>query len=393
MFAKWKSCRIGEVCRLINGRAFKPSDWGSKGLPIIRIQNLNDDSKPFNLFAGRVDDKHLVADGDILLSWSGTPGTSFGCFVWGRGRGVLNQHIFKVIVDNALMDRDFFVHAVNERLDEMIGLAHGGVGLRHITKGKLEGIIIPRPPLDEQRRIVVRIRKCMERVEELNGLRLSCLSEASSLVGSFLESRLKAFPLKTPSVTINSITEVSQYGTNTKCSERPSGLPILRIPNVVDGAVSFDRLKYAHLTKREIVKNLLQIGDLLVVRTNGSPDLVGRCAVFEDDGEYGYASYLIRFRLDRKRVMPSYLSYFLRSARGRDCIASIRKTSAGQFNVNSENIKGIRFPLPPMEAQQAFVKEAKRVESIAASIRAEYDSDLSPQLRGSILQKAFAGEL
>ena len=62
---------IGELCKLINGRAFKPSEWENKGLPIVRIQNLNDLSKPFNRFDGKYSDNHFIDNGAILLSWSG----------------------------------------------------------------------------------------------------------------------------------------------------------------------------------------------------------------------------------------------------------------------------------------------------------------------------------
>ena len=137
---EWPLVPIGRLCRLVNGRAFKPSDWTVDGLPIVRIQNLNDHAKPFNRYNGRVDQRVLIDSGDILLSWSGTPGTSFGCFLWERGPAILNQHIFRVHTDTTQVDSEFFIHAVNSRLEEMIGLAHGGVGLRHITKGKLEGI-------------------------------------------------------------------------------------------------------------------------------------------------------------------------------------------------------------------------------------------------------------
>src|SRR5262245_26342261 len=128
--------RIGDVCRLVNGRAFKPSDWVKEGLRIVRIQNLNDESAPFNHYDGQVDPKHVVKDGDVLLSWSGTPGTSFGCFIWSRGNAILNQHIFLVHLADGVYEKEFFVFAVNSVLDEMINQAHGAVGLRHITKGR-----------------------------------------------------------------------------------------------------------------------------------------------------------------------------------------------------------------------------------------------------------------
>ena len=184
MSADWDRAPIGDLCHLINGRAFKPSDWSKRGLPIVRIQNLNDPTKPYNHYDNPIDEKYIIENGDILLSWSGTPGTSFGCFLWNRGRALLNQHIFKVHIDNKRIDAEFFVNAINYRLDEMIAQAHGGVGLRHITKKKLESIEIPLPSLPEQRRIVARIKEMVARVDEIRKLREEALKKAEVVLGA-----------------------------------------------------------------------------------------------------------------------------------------------------------------------------------------------------------------
>ena len=74
----WELHTIGDAMRLINGRAFKPEDWKERGLPIIRIQNLNNKASTFNYCSGYVEDRHRIEAGDILFAWSGTTGTSFG---------------------------------------------------------------------------------------------------------------------------------------------------------------------------------------------------------------------------------------------------------------------------------------------------------------------------
>ena len=94
----WALVRLGQAVELVNGRAFKPSDWTPTGLPIVRIQNLNNPTASFNRYDGEVKDKFLIDTGDFLISWSGTPGTSFGAHVWERSPAVLNQHIFKSII-------------------------------------------------------------------------------------------------------------------------------------------------------------------------------------------------------------------------------------------------------------------------------------------------------
>lgn len=163
--ASWEWCRAVDLIHTVNGRAFKPTEWSDAGLPIIRIQNLNKPSAPFNYFSGDVDAAHLVAPGDLLISWSGTPGTSFGAFVWPGPAGALNQHIFKCTLFDDY--RDFVCLAVNSRLDVLIGDARGGVGLRHFTKDKLERLPLAIPPLDEQKRIVDRVKALNAICDEL----------------------------------------------------------------------------------------------------------------------------------------------------------------------------------------------------------------------------------
>jgi type I restriction enzyme S subunit len=157
----WTRCTIGSLCSLLNGRAFKPTDWSATGLPIIRIQNLNNHEAVFNRFDGEVRSRFLIDSGALLFAWSGTPGTSFGAHIWNGGPAVLNQHIFNVIFDEKKIDKQFFRFAINQKLDELIDKAHGGVGLRHVTKGRFEATEIDLPPLAEQRRIVAKLDNCL----------------------------------------------------------------------------------------------------------------------------------------------------------------------------------------------------------------------------------------
>jgi type I restriction enzyme, S subunit len=151
--------KVGDICHLVNGKAFKPSDWGSSGEPIIRIQNLNGAERPFNFWAGTLERQVKVQTGDVLLAWSGTPGTSFGVHIWNRGSGILNQHIFRVDLDQTRITRRWFMYAVNGQLNKLIALAHGGVGLQHVTRPMVDSLEIPLPPLDEQRRIAAILDK------------------------------------------------------------------------------------------------------------------------------------------------------------------------------------------------------------------------------------------
>ena len=160
----WDWIRLGTFLEMINGRAFKPTDWTSTGLPIVRIQNLNNEDAPFNYCVeADVKEQHIIQDNEFLISWSGTPGTSFGAFIWKRGKAALNQHIFKCYqVGQPYLD-DFLRRAINSRLDFLISQAQGAVGLKHVTKGTLENMPLPLPPRQEQHRIVAKIDQLMAR--------------------------------------------------------------------------------------------------------------------------------------------------------------------------------------------------------------------------------------
>ena len=183
----WAWLRIGEAMRLFNGRAFKPSDWGTTGLPIVRIQNLNKPGAVFNYCDFEVDKKVLIKNDDLLISWSGTPGTSFGAFIWNRGPAVLNQHIFRAELIGDAYDKRFLRLGINGRLDEMISKAHGAVGLQHITKGKLELMVLPVPPLAEQRRIVAKVEELLALCDELEVRQTAAREHRTRLVRSALD--------------------------------------------------------------------------------------------------------------------------------------------------------------------------------------------------------------
>lgn len=153
----WARAPIGQLCELLNGRAFKPTDWTVRGLPIVRIQNLNNSEALLNHFDGEVRDRFLIDSGELLFAWSGTPGTSFGAHIWQGGKAILNQHIFKIQFSEDYLNKRYFRYAIDQKLKELIDKAHGGVGLRHVTKGKFEETEIELPPRAEQDRIVAKL--------------------------------------------------------------------------------------------------------------------------------------------------------------------------------------------------------------------------------------------
>lgn len=119
-----------------------------------------------------------------------------------------------------------------------------------------------------------------------------------------------------------------QYGTSEKANTKGEGIPILRMNNIVDGVLDRRDLKHVRLSMKERARLLLQDGDILFNRTN-SKELVGKCAVFHEVGDYVFASYLIRLRPVATKVLPDFLAYVVNSAVGRSQIDALSRQIIG----------------------------------------------------------------
>ena len=143
---------LGNVAMYINGYAFKPEQRGKIGLPIIRIQDLNDNSYDLGFFDGSYPEQIEINTGDILISWSG----SLGVYKWSKGKALLNQHIFKVVFNKINIDKEFFCYAVKNSLSVMSQQTHGAT-MKHITKKDFDKVLIPYPSLNTQRKIAQKL--------------------------------------------------------------------------------------------------------------------------------------------------------------------------------------------------------------------------------------------
>lgn len=155
----WNIRKLKYLGKYINGYAFKPEDWGNRGKRIIRIQDLTGSNDAPNYFDGQIDEKYLVTNGDILVSWAAT----LNAFVWSKEDGLLNQHIFKAIPNTLLVNYNFFYWMIKEAMLNMNNENKHGIFMQHVTLDVFNNFSVPLPPIDEQERIsdVIK-RNCVE---------------------------------------------------------------------------------------------------------------------------------------------------------------------------------------------------------------------------------------
>lgn len=400
----WVTAPIGDLCTLKNGRAFKPSDWSATGVPIVRIQNLNNPEALHNYYQGNVDDRNRLRGGELLFAWSGTPGTSFGAHIWRGGEAVLNQHIFRVDFDNAALDKRFFRFAINAKLDDLIGVAHGGVGLRHVTKGVFERTPILLPPRAEQSRIadqldtlLARIQACQDRLDAIPALlkrfRQAVLSAAVSgeLTASWRETRgAKAWVRST----VGEVTSSSFYGprfSKDQYTMDVAGVPTIRTTDMDrDGRIHVTPDTPRVLVPDERLDHFgVRPGDLLVTRTGS----IGTMAVFEGGFSAIPSAYLIRFRFT-EHVRSRFMYFVLAAPQGQRALG-LSSTAVTQPNVNAEAIKRISFGLPSQAEQDEIIARVGDLFRLADRIefRLRMVTVQAQRLSPLTLSKAFRGEL
>ena len=189
----------------------------------------------------------------------------------------------------------------------------------------------------------------------------------------------------------------SEYGTSVKCSYEATGLPVLRIPNIVAGEIDLTDIKYATQPVKIDSETSLAKGDILMCRTNGSVRLVGKTAVIKSEFEpyHGFASYLLRFRLVETEVIPKWFHIYATSQLGRTFIEQNAASSAGQNNVSLSLIHTMPIPLPPLAEQRRIVAEVERWLSVVQQAESTVEASLAraERLRQSILKQAFSGRL
>jgi type I restriction enzyme, S subunit len=148
------------TAHFINGCAFKPSDWGDEGLPIIRIVQLTGGDLD-NYFDGEVDKRYHLFDGDLLFSWSAT----LDSFEWQRGPALLNQHIFKVIPHQGTYQR-FLYYSLKHHAPLWADVDAHGSTMRHIKRESL-GNKIWLPDLKSQKMIASLLDRETTRIDAL----------------------------------------------------------------------------------------------------------------------------------------------------------------------------------------------------------------------------------
>ena len=188
----WGRTTIGELCSFTSGTGFGPSDWAKSGLPIIRIQNLNG-SQDFNYYAGAPDPSWIVEPGELPFAWAGVKGVSFGPTIWRGARGLLNQHIYRIL-PAAHIELDWLYLQLQHVTASIEASAHGfKSNLVHVRKSDITGQVCCLPPIEEQRAIAGVVTTWDRGIQQLTDLIAAKLRFKQGLMQQLLTGK-RRFP-------------------------------------------------------------------------------------------------------------------------------------------------------------------------------------------------------
>lgn len=145
----------------------------------------------------------------------------------------------------------------------------------------------------------------------------------------------------------------SQYGISIEMNEDNKGYPIYRMNEIHNMMADLNVNKFADITNEEKEKFTLNDKDVLFNRTN-SYEWVGRTGLYRkvNNKDFIFASYLVRFIPDTKKVLPEYLTAFLNSKQGAWDLKRRARQSINQTNINPEEVKEVEIPLTSIAFQK-----------------------------------------
>lgn len=269
-----------------------------------------------------------------------------------------------------------------------------------VNKGSFSTVKISIAPLPEQRAIVAKIERLFvdldKGIADLKKAQDQLKIYRQAVLKKAFEGELTKEKVSPKLIKLGTVIDKPKYGTSKKCSLEPKGKAVLRIPNIGDGFIKTEELKYAFFDETEITALKLMKGDLLTIRSNGSVDLVGTCALItEKDTDYLYAGYLIRLRPKPDKINSKFLLYCLSSHDLRVQIEFKAKSTSGVNNINSGELSSLEIPYFKLEEQNQIVQEIESRLSVCDKVEQSITESLekADALRQSILKKAFEGTL
>lgn len=374
--ANWGRSKLKYLGTYINGYAFKPSDWSSRGRQIIRIQDLTgSNSAEPNYYDGTLDEKYRVVNGDILVSWAAT----LDAFVWKKEDGWLNQHIFKAIPNEKIV-KDYFWWLLKVAMDNMNNDDKHGIVMQHVTIGLFNNYVVPLAPYAEQQAIADYLDETCSKIDEI-------IAEAKASIDEYKEFKQSVI-FEAVTKGLNKNVEMKQCSVNW-LDEIPSTWESIRLKYLlteinnrsetgkeqplsvsqVMGVVPSSMIAVANPTASYVGQKIVEPNDIVFNK------LKAHLGVFFMSKYHGLVSPDYAVYRTNDKVIPKYLEYLFHTSA---CISEFKKyisgVAEGLMRLYTSDLFNIRICLPKVDEQIKIVKYVENKVELFNSLISEKQS-------------------
>ncbi len=251
----------------------------------------------------------------------------------------------------------------------------------NLSQSKLAELPMALPPLPEQKKISHILSTVQRAIEAQERIIQTTTELKKALMHKLFTEGLRNEPQKQTEigpvpeswevVELGELLEIAQYGLSVKGN--PEGnYPILRMTNQVDGQIVGRNLQFVEISDSEFEKFKVERGDILFNRTN-SLELVGRTAIFDTEGQFVFASYLIRLRTEERKLNPFFLNCYFNTDEIQARLKSIATRAVSQSNISATRLKGFPVPKPSLDEQNEIVAHANALDRKLAVHRSKLE--------------------
>jgi type I restriction enzyme S subunit len=399
----WTAVPLADVAEIQGGIQKQPKRAPKhNAFPFLRVANVTargldlGEVHAIELFDGELQ-RYQLRRGDLLVVEGNGSASQIGrAAVWdGSVEDAVHQnHLIRVRPGPQLDDRFLGLVWNSPAIrDELSRVASSTSGLHTLSVAKLKRITLPLPPLVDQRRIVDLLEDHLSRLDAADEYmaasrrrvkRLQTALLSAALARTSVEERPLADLLQAPLANGRSVP--TQRG----------GFPVLRLNALQGGQVDLSQRKTGAWTRSEAERWLVQRGDFLIARGNGSLHLVGRGGLVVDEpDDVAFPDTLIRARLNLEKIKPAYLALIWNAPIVRRQIETSARTTAGIYKVNQRDLAGVRIPVPSTGDQAAIVDRVGEQRETLGRLGEElqHAAARSQSLRRSLLTAAFSDRL
>lgn len=401
---EWPIVKLGDICDFQNGFAFKSKLFTDIGVPILRISNIQSGSIDLKRVAYTDPssykenlDRYRVVGGDLLIAMSGATTGKIGI----NNTGIdflLNQRVGKFVPSNEL-DKQYLYYYLSTQVENHLEIS-AGAAQPNLSTEQIKGMKIPFPPIPEQKRIVAILDQAFADIEQARAKTEQNLKNARELFESTCSMSIFSMD-STPSLTVIDVAAQEKGAMRTgpfgsqllKREIVDEGIAVLGIDNAVHNSFQWGAKRFITPEKfEELSRFEVKAGDVLITIMG----TCGRCAIVPEGIPKAInTKHICCITLDSKKCLPEYLhAYFLYHPIAREYLFKKAK-GAIMAGLNMGIIKELPLVLPTIKVQKEQVLRIKQLKESIEQLEATYKSKLAvlDELKKSILQKAFSGEL